>query len=177
MSDDVIMNYIRNSGKTLQIGRGRNHLSEQPGSVSGRNKRAASNRIIWRQPRQSNPVPGRFFSDNTAATAFEPTSAPYVANNVPSVPNSGSPPALQEEAPAAPAPEINFNYFHDQLAPFGTWVDVGGVTYWRPDQRSPPIPTGVPIMIWDSGSKLTMVCIGSQIIPGVTSLFTMAVGF
>jgi hypothetical protein len=35
--------------------------------------------------------------------------------------------------PAAPGPEVNFSYFHDQLAPFGTWINIGGVMYWRPD--------------------------------------------
>jgi hypothetical protein len=35
--------------------------------------------------------------------------------------------------PGPPAAEVNFNYFHDQLAPFGTWVQVGGAMYWRPD--------------------------------------------
>jgi hypothetical protein len=28
---------------------------------------------------------------------------------------------------------VNFQYFHDQLSPYGTWVDVGGQMYWRPD--------------------------------------------
>jgi uncharacterized caspase-like protein len=36
-------------------------------------------------------------------------------------------------AAAPPASEPDFAYFHDQLAPFGTWVEVGGVPYWRPD--------------------------------------------
>ena len=35
--------------------------------------------------------------------------------------------------PPPPAPEINFQYFHDQLSPFGTWVEVPGLGMcWRP---------------------------------------------
>ncbi len=36
------------------------------------------------------------------------------------------------EKVAPPAPEINFQYFHDQLVPYGRWVNVGGVMYWHP---------------------------------------------
>ena len=37
--------------------------------------------------------------------------------------------------PPAPGPEVNFQYFHDQLAPFGTWVEVAGIgMVWQPNQ-------------------------------------------
>ena len=36
-----------------------------------------------------------------------------------------------EPAPSTPA--VNFDYFHDQLAPYGSWVQVGGAWYWHPD--------------------------------------------
>jgi hypothetical protein len=44
--------------------------------------------------------------------------------------------ALETPAAAAPAqPEINFAYFHDQLAPYGQWVEVPGYgTCWYPAQ-------------------------------------------
>jgi hypothetical protein len=35
---------------------------------------------------------------------------------------------------AAPAPEVTYQYFHDQLAPFGTWIDIDGVLYWQPNR-------------------------------------------
>src|SRR5208282_5383297 len=60
-----------------------------------------------------------------------PQSAPPVALQQPAPP--AQVPPYQEPPPAPAAQEVNFNYFHDQLAPFGTWVEVGGVQYWRPD--------------------------------------------
>ncbi len=41
-------------------------------------------------------------------------------------------PVVEETTVEAPTPEVNFEYFHDQLAPFGEWVEVRGVKYWRP---------------------------------------------
>lgn len=35
--------------------------------------------------------------------------------------------------PPAVQPEINYDYFHDQLAPFGTWININDTMYWRPD--------------------------------------------
>jgi hypothetical protein len=55
-----------------------------------------------------------------------------MAGNVPPPDNGASPEAVQPTPP--PPPEVNFDYFHDQLTPFGTWVNVGGVMYWHPDQ-------------------------------------------
>ena len=51
-----------------------------------------------------------------------------------SVADAGPEAQVPPPAAPAPAPEVNFTYFHDQLAPFGTWINVGGVMYWRPDQ-------------------------------------------
>jgi hypothetical protein len=57
----------------------------------------------------------------TAAPTPMPTPAPVVAP----VPAPG----------AAPAPEVNFTYFHDQLAPFGTWLEVPGYGQcWYPEK-------------------------------------------
>lgn len=67
-------------------------------------------------------------STTAIGSQAEPMTAPALV--------SQQPPPLNA-APPAPAqgPEINFDYFHNQLAPFGTWVDVGGGTmYWHPDE-------------------------------------------
>jgi hypothetical protein len=43
------------------------------------------------------------------------------------------PPPVEVAPPAPPQPEVNFQYFHDQLAPWGTWVDLPGVgPAWQP---------------------------------------------
>jgi len=129
MGDDVIVNYIKSSGKSYRL---------SADDIIYLNGQGVSQSVISTLQTASsvNPTPPPVVSSPTTPPPppSQPSSAPYVANNVPSVPDSGPPPALQEEAPAAPAPEINFNYFHDQLTPFGTWVDVGGVPYWHPDQ-------------------------------------------
>ena len=52
------------------------------------------------------------------------------------------PPGSVSAAPGGPVdgppqggPEVNFQYFHDQLAPFGAWVEVPGVGMaWQPSQ-------------------------------------------
>jgi len=67
------------------------------------------------------------------ATSTRIQSAPP---NAPS--NASQPlPTASVEAVASPQSlpdaEVNFAYFHDQLAPFGTWIEVDGVKYWRPD--------------------------------------------
>jgi hypothetical protein len=45
----------------------------------------------------------------------------------------GAPVAVVAEVPPPPAPEINFQYFHDQLAPWGTWLEIPGLgPVWKP---------------------------------------------
>ena len=47
-------------------------------------------------------------------------------------PDNGATPTANTTQP--PAQEVNFDYFHDQLAPFGTWVQIAGYGWsWRPD--------------------------------------------
>src|SRR5271156_6037978 len=46
--------------------------------------------------------------------------------------DSQVPPPVPPAAPLAD-PNVNMAYFQTQLAPFGAWVNVGGVQYWRPD--------------------------------------------
>jgi hypothetical protein len=119
MDDEVIINYIRNSGKSYKLGADDiiylNGQGVSQGVISALQTASSAN---------PNPTP-----------PSQPSPAPYVAGNTPSAPDSGPPPAPQAEAPAPPpAQEVNFDYFHDQLAPFGTWVNVGGTMYWHPDQ-------------------------------------------
>jgi hypothetical protein len=50
----------------------------------------------------------------------------------------------------APAPQINFTYFHDQLAPFGTWVELPGYgPCWYPEKVIAANPDWRPY--YDSG--------------------------
>jgi len=107
--DDVIVAYINNTGAAYRL---------SADDINYLNSQGVSQRVIatllQNKPAGPAPAPAAFPQPSPAPTAPPP----------------GPPPA---EGPAPGGPEINFNYFHDQLAPFGTWVEVGGVPYWRPD--------------------------------------------
>ena len=137
MGDDVIVGYINNSGTAF-------HLT-------------ADDLVYLKDQGVSQPVIAALLQAKAAVPAPQPASAvivspapspapqpapPIIANPAPGpapqfapavvVQQPGPPP--QMPPPGPPAQEVNFNYFHDQLAPFGTWVEVGGVPYWRPDR-------------------------------------------
>ena len=120
MGDEVIVSYINNSGTAF-------HLT-------------ADEMVYLKDQGVSQPVMAALLQAKAAVPA--PQAAPAVMANpapapaaqyAPAVVAQQSGPPAQVLPPAPPAPEINFTYFHDQLAPFGTWVQVGGVMYWRPD--------------------------------------------
>ena len=53
--------------------------------------------------------------------------------------------ALPAQAPSPASPETNFNYFHDQLAPYGSWVEVPVYGWcWRPDTAYAVNPSWQP---------------------------------
>jgi hypothetical protein len=68
-------------------------------------------------------------------------------------PPAAPPPAAPVDTPPEPAapsePVVNFDYFHAQLAPWGTWMQVGGVMYWRPDNAIAANPDWRPY--YDNG--------------------------
>ena len=116
MGDDVIVNYIRSSGKSY-------HLSAD--DIIYLNGQGVSQGVI-----------------SALQTAGAAGVNPPPVVSTPVVPPQAPPPTPQAAMPVlpppaevpAPAPEINFQYFHDQLSPFGSWVNLGGVMYWHPDQ-------------------------------------------
>jgi len=113
MGDDVILGYINKSGTTFNL-TADDILYLKDQGVS----QPVLSALLQAKPATPAPV--------APAPAPVPQAAPAGALQ-PAAPPPGGPP------PAAPTAEVNFNYFHDQLAPFGTWVNVGGVMYWRPD--------------------------------------------
>jgi hypothetical protein len=65
-----------------------------------------------------------------ALVAVAPT--PPAPSPTPSPDNGSTPTADTTQPPVAQA--VNFDFFHDQLAPFGTWIQVAGYgPCWRPD--------------------------------------------
>lgn len=135
MGDDVIMAYIKNSGAAYPL--------------------SANDILYLNSQGVSQPVISALLQSKSAADANPPPSVPPPA--APSAdqqyygPKSGpvSPPqtsyapaSAPPSAPApatAPAPEVNFNYFHDQLAPYGSWIDMPGYgPCFRPVDASVP---------------------------------------
>jgi len=114
MPDDVIKNYINSSGKAYYL---------SANDIIYLNSQGVSSGVIaaLQSTAQANPVP----------TAPPPPPAP--AYNQPPPPDASPAPSDVQPTPPPPA-EVNFEYFHDQLSPFGTWINIGGVNYWRPDQ-------------------------------------------
>lgn len=122
MGDDVIVNFIRSSGKSYRLNADDIiYLSSQgvsQGVISALQTASSAN---------LNPPPV------APPPAAPPTPTPPVADNVPPAPDGGPAPAANSP-PQLDAQEVNFDYFHDQLAPFGTWIQVEGYGWcWRPD--------------------------------------------
>lgn len=77
------------------------------------------------------PAPGSASAAPAPAATLsaEAPAAPQYAPAYASPP----PPATGVEQPAAPPPAVDYNYFYDSLAPYGTWIDVAGYgRCWQP---------------------------------------------
>ena len=111
MTDDVIVNYIKGSGASYNL---------SVDDILYLKSQGVSPAVIAALQQTKTAVPA---NPNPASVA-PPQSAP---------PSNPPPPAPQAEAPGPPAQEASLGYFHDQLTPFGAWVEIGGVQYWRPD--------------------------------------------
>jgi hypothetical protein len=121
MGDDVIVGYINKSGTTF-------HLTAD--DIVYLKDQGVSQPVIAAllQPQVAAPAPA---ANPAPAPAPQPVPSPQFAP----APQAAPAAVVQQPGPppGAPAPEVNFNYFHDQLAPFGAWINVGGTLYWRPD--------------------------------------------
>jgi hypothetical protein len=136
MTDDVIISYIRNSGKAYTLSADDLvYLSNQ----------GVSQNVILVLQQTSTPPPAPTAPPPVAPQAPAPAPAPMaVAAPAPAVAVQVATPgvAVQVGAPGVavavatpppPAPEVNFQYFHDQLAPWGTWIELPGYGWvWRP---------------------------------------------
>jgi len=124
MGDDVIKNFIASTGKAYPLSADDiiylNSQGVSPSVISALQATAAAQPV-------SAPAPAY-----QAPTAPPPPVPAAMPANVPS-PDIGAAPEVAPPAPP-PQPEVNFDYFQTQLAPFGSWVNIGGVMYWHPDQ-------------------------------------------
>ena len=131
MGDKVIINFIKNSGKSYRLGADDiiylNNQGVSQGVISTLQTASSANPA---------PLPGPSYTTTPTPLLSQPSPETVATSQPAPQPQTQAfqvPPAPLTEAPQA-GPEINFQYFHDQLAPFGTWIDVGGTMYWHPDQ-------------------------------------------
>lgn len=124
MPDDIIKNYIVSTGRTYKLSADDIiYLSSQgvsPGVISALQTAGVAT------PTPPAPVPA-------PATIPLPTTPAPPVSMTPTEP----PPPAETTYPGAPTPAtpaVSYQYFHDQLAPYGTWLNVNGAMYWRPDQ-------------------------------------------
>ena len=124
MPDDVIKNYISSAGKSYKL---------SADDIIYLNSQGVSPSVISALQTTSSPTPPPV-APPAAPPAIQPSTppAPSVYGSTPP-PDNGTTPS-DDTATQPPAQEPTFDYFHDQLAPFGTWVNVGGTMYWHPDQ-------------------------------------------
>jgi len=127
MTDDVIKTFIINSGKSYRL---------SADDIIYLNSQGVSSGVISALQATATVAP----TPPPAPEPQPPVAAPQTAppEPGPAAPTANFPPpdggTMPVAAPAPPpAPEVSFQYFHDQLAPFGTWVNVNGAMYWRPD--------------------------------------------
>jgi hypothetical protein len=135
MTDDVIISYIQNCGAAFHLtADDMLYLKSQGVSqpvLAALLKTGAALPLPLSAPVAA-PAPAP--APEPAPPAQVPPPAPDQVPPYPMAQPVAAPPPPAEETPAPmPPEEVNFAYFHDQLAPFGTWVNVGGLMYWRPD--------------------------------------------
>ena len=137
MPDDVIKNYINSTGKSYRLSVDEiiylNGQGVSAGVITALQTAGANTQAV---PVPATPPPAIPVATTpppvqTAPVPQPTTPAPAVYANVPP-PDTAPAPVVAQSAPQSP--EANFQYFHDQLAPFGTWLNINGVMYWRPDQ-------------------------------------------
>ena len=123
MGDDVILGYIKKATTPFTL---------TADDIVYLKDQGVSQPVIAAllQAKAATPVPAPAVAPVPApAPAPAPASAPQPVPTVAVQP--GAPPPAPPPGP--PPGEVSFGYFHDQLAPFGAWINVGGVMYWRPD--------------------------------------------
>ncbi len=130
MSDEVITSYIKNSGKSYKL---------SADDIIYLNTQGVSQHVIstlLETAPPSAPAVAQYPAP-APGPAPMPTAPPMPA---PSAPMAGPAPGPDSGPDAGAAPQeppqadVNYDYFHTQLAPFGAWVQVPSYGWcWRPD--------------------------------------------
>src|ERR1035437_6169014 len=114
MGDDVILNYVRNSGKSYKL---------SADDLIYLNSQGVSQSVIsaLQSSTPASPTPPPV----APAPAPPALLAPTPAAAAPAPPGPAPAPVVMAPSHAAPpagGPPVSLEYFHAQLAPFGTWV-------------------------------------------------------
>jgi hypothetical protein len=113
MGDDVIIAYIKNSGTSYSL---------SANDILYLNSQGVSQGVI------STLLLAKSATAPAPATAPDPAAPP--ATTPPLTPPADVQSTPPPNVPAGPAPggnaDVNFDYFHAQLAPYGSWVDMPG---------------------------------------------------
>lgn len=119
ISEDIILAQIKKSGATYEL---------------------SADQIVYlhSQGVSQNIIQALVQSRPAGAAAAIPGPSPQIPG-APPQPSSPAPPSgVPMAAPGTPppgSPEVNFDYFRAQLAPFGTWMELPGYGWcWRPDR-------------------------------------------
>lgn len=139
VGDDVVVNYIKNSGNTAKptadeilylkdLGVSETVIS----TLMLEGKAVAPMAAAAPAPQQIPTAPGNFTSSSPGAPNYPPTQDGSIGASVP--PPDVTPPSdATTVVEQTPPPEVTVNYFYDSLAPYGSWVDVDGYgRCWRP---------------------------------------------
>ena len=130
MTDDVIINFIKNSGTQYNL--------------------TADDLVYLKTQGVSQPVISTLLQTRgSSAPAVQPPAPAYGTQAPVAPPPPAQPPADYQPPPPTyqpdasqppPAPEVatvNFDYFHDQLQPFGVWESMPGYGWvWYPSEAA-----------------------------------------
>ncbi len=121
MSDDVILNFLK--GRP-----GAYHLT-------------ADDILYLNQQGVSQPVISALLQSGGGSPAPAPVTAPppaFAPGAAAPPPTAGPAPIMPASpAPSGPAADASFSSFHDQLAPYGTWLEIPGYGWsWRPAEAA-----------------------------------------
>lgn len=120
LSDDIITAYVHNSGQAYRL---------SADDIIYLSRQGVSQAVIFSLQQTAPAVPA-----TPVPPVVTPAPPPAAPLPPPPTPTTPAPVAVPSQpAPSVGAPEISFQYFHDQLAPWGVWIDLPGYgQVWKP---------------------------------------------
>jgi len=122
MDDDIITSFIRNSGKAYRL---------SADDIIYLSHQGVSQPVILALQQSVPAIPTPAPVQPVVSPAPEPP--PQPTTEYPSQPQPPTMPAPIAAPDQSAPPEVSFQYFHDQLAPWGAWIDLPGYgPVWKP---------------------------------------------